>query len=213
MRRALIVGVNGISISVARLLINNGYDATFIVKSEHEGQVVRDVPAYVYVSDQVNEEVLDNAGIDKAELVLSFADDETNLKVASIARSRGVPVVMALVNDKENYLDRFIELGVYAIPIVDAVISKIAHYLRMPFKQLLFADELVQAYYVVISMDSPYLGDELGQLERRCGVSIPLVIRGNEVILGRDNLSIEAGDKLLIVGRSDAVVRCVEKLY
>lgn len=212
-RKALLIGANGISIAVAKLLINNGYDVTFIVRSDDEGKLIRKIPAYVYTGDPTNENFLKEVGIDEAELVMPFLDDETNLKVAIIAKSRGVPMVIALVNNKENYFDKFIDAGVYAIPIIDAVLSKVAYYLKTEFKQLLFADEYVQAYYVVISMESPYIGNDVEDLERRCGVSIPLIIRNNEVLMRKEGLNIEAGDKLLVVGKSKSVVECVDKLY
>ncbi|WP_243670866.1 hypothetical protein [Vulcanisaeta sp. JCM 16161] len=145
-------------------------------------------------------------------MILSM-DDESNLEVARAAKSRGVPTIIALVSNKERYLDAFIELGVYAIPIVDAILSKIAHYLKLPFKQLLYSDDKVQAYYVVISSDSPYINQEVKDVARKCGVAIPLIIRGEDVIISDEEVRIEAGDKLFIVGASDSVVRCVEKIY
>lgn len=212
-RKALIAGINDISVAVAKLLVSNGYDVVFIAQSENEGRLIKRVPAYVYVGDPMNEDFLKEVGIDETELVLLFLSDEANLKVASIARSRGVPTVIVTVTDKENYLDKFIELGVYAIPIVDALVSKIAYYLKPSFKQLLFADDLVQAYYVVISIESPYIGSEIEDLERRCNVSIPLIIRNNKVMMKREGLRIEPNDKVLLVGKSESVVKCVERLY
>lgn len=207
------VGINEVSLAVARLLISNGYDVTFIVKGEDEGKIARKIPAYVYVGDPTSEDFLEKVGINEAELVISFLDDETNLRISMIAKSKGVPTVLALVSNKEEYFDRLLELGVYAVPIVDAILSKIAYYLKPEFKQLLFADDHVQAYYVVVSMDSPYIGNDIEHIERRCGVVVPLVIRNNEVLMRREGLRIEAGDKVLIVGRARSVVECIEKLY
>lgn len=216
MRKALIIGgVNEISVVVARLLVGNGYDVGMIAGNENEAKLGRGgVPAYVYVGDPRDESILRNAGIDESEVVVLSMDDESNLEVARIAKSRGgVPTIIALVSNKEKYLDSFIELGVYAIPIVDAILSKIAHYLRLPFKQLLYSDDKVQAYYVVISSESPYINQEVRGIARKCGVAIPLIIRGEDVIISDEEVRIEAGDKLLIVGASDSVVKCVEKIY
>ncbi|MGC8607003.1 MAG: potassium channel family protein [Vulcanisaeta sp.] len=213
MRKALVVGINDISIVVARLLVSNGYDVSMIASNENEAKLGRGVPAYVYIGNSRNESILRNAGIDESEVVVLSMDDESNLEVARIAKSRGVPTIIALVGNKEKYLDAFIELGVYAIPIVDAVLSKIAHYLKLPFKQLLYSDDKVQAYYVVISSESPYINQEVRDVARRCGVAIPLIIRGEDVIISDEELRIESGDKLFIVGASDFVVKCVEKIY
>ncbi|WP_054857490.1 TrkA family potassium uptake protein [Vulcanisaeta sp. JCM 16159] len=213
MRKALIIGINEISVVVARLLVGNGYDVGMIAGNENEAKLGRGVPAYVYVGDPRDESILRNAGIDESEVVVLSMDDESNLEVARIAKSRGVPTIIALVSNKEKYLDSFIELGVYAIPIVDAILSKIAHYLRLPFKQLLYSDDKVQAYYVVISSESPYINQEVRGIARKCGVAIPLIIRGEDVIVSDEEVRIEAGDKLLIVGASDSVVKCIEKIY
>lgn len=215
-RKALIVGINDISVVITRLLVSNGYDVSMIASNENEARLGRGgVPAYVYVGDPKNESILrGGGGIDESEVVVLSMDDETNLEVARIAKSRGgVPTIIALISNKERYLDAFIELGVYAIPIVDAVLSKIAHYLKLPFKQLLYSDDKVQAYYVVISSESPYINQEVRDVARRCGVAIPLIIRGEDIIISDEELRIEAGDKLFIVGASDSVVKCVEKIY
>ncbi|WP_243679572.1 NAD-binding protein [Vulcanisaeta souniana] len=180
MRKALVVGINDVSIMVARLLVSNGYDVSMIAGNEDEARLGGrgGIPAYVYVGDPRNEGFLRDAGIDESEVVMLFMDDAMNLEVARVAKSRGgVPVIIALISNKEKYLDAFIELGVYAIPIVDAVLSKVAHYLRLPFKQLLYSDDKVQAYYVVISSESPYINQEVKDVARRCGAAIPLVIR------------------------------------
>ncbi|WP_052885768.1 potassium channel family protein [Vulcanisaeta distributa] len=213
MRKALIVGINDISVVIARLLVSNGYDVSMIASNENEARLGRGVPAYVYVGDPKNESILRGGGIDESEVVVLSMDDETNLEVARIAKSRGVPTIIALISNKERYLDAFIELGIYAIPIVDAVLSKIAHYLKPSFKQLLYSDDKVQAYYVVISSESPYINQEVRDVARRCGVAIPLIIRGEDIIISNEELRIEAGDKLFIVGASDSVVKCVEKIY
>ena len=209
----MLVGVNDISVMVARLLVSNGYEVGIIVRNGDKTGLGRGVPAYIYVGDPRDEDLLKKAGIDESEVVILFMDDETNLEVARIAKSRGVPTIISLVSDKERYLDPLIELGVYVIPIVDAILSKIAHYLRVPFKQMLYSDNKVQAYYVVISSESPYINQEVMDVARRCGVAIPLVIRGDDVMISHEGLRIEAGDKLLIVGVSDSVVKCVEKIY
>ena len=212
-RKALVVGINDVSVMVARLLVSNGYDVSMIAGSEDEARLGRGVPTYVYVGDPRNEGFLRDTGIDESEVVMLFMDDAVNLEVARVAKSRGVPVIIALVSNKEKYLDAFIELGVYAIPIVDAVLSKVAHYLRLPFKQLLYSDDKVQAYYIVISSESPYINQEVKDVARRCGVAIPLVIRGDEVMISNGELRIEAGDKLLLVGAADSVIKCVERIY
>lgn len=209
----MIVGINDISTVVAKLLVSNGYEVSMIANNENEARLGRGVPAYVYVGDPRDESILRNAGVDESEVVILSMDDESNLEVARAAKSRGVPTIIALVSNKERYLDAFIELGVYAIPIVDAILSKIAHYLKLPFKQLLYSDDKVQAYYVVISSDSPYINQEVKDVARKCGVAIPLIIRGEDVIISDEEVRIEAGDKLFIVGASDSVVRCVEKIY
>jgi trk system potassium uptake protein TrkA len=212
-RKAIIVGVNEIGISIAKLLVSNGYEVSTISRSREEARICKGVPVYVYVGDPASEELLTEAGIDKAELVVSLYDDETNLRVSELAKSHGVPTIVVLNYNKEKYLDRFIELGVIAIPIVDAVLSKIANYVRPQFKQLLFSDENVQAYYVVISSESPYIGQGIDEVAGKCGVAIPLIIRNGEVLLAREDLRIEANDKVLIIGDRDSVVDCIERIY
>jgi trk system potassium uptake protein TrkA len=60
---------------------------------------------------------------------------------------------------------------------------------------------------------SDLINQEVRDVARRCGVAIPLIIRGEDVIISDEELRIESGDKLFIVGASDFVVKCVEKIY
>ncbi len=58
-RKALIVGINDISVVITRLLVSNGYDVSMIASNENEARLGRGgVPAYVYVGDPKNESIL-----------------------------------------------------------------------------------------------------------------------------------------------------------
>lgn len=212
MRRALIVGINDVGVALAKLLVSNGYDVSMIARNEKEAGLGKDVPAYIYIGNPINEDLLIKAGIDKSELLVALCDDETNMEVVRLAKSHGVPTVVAIVHDKK-YLDSLIELNAIPISIADAVLSKIANYVKAQFKWLLFSDETIKAYYVTISSESPYIGRDVIELARGCGVAVPLIIRDGEVVLTYEGLTIEAGDKLLIVGDKNSVVNCVEKIY
>lgn len=213
MRKAIITGSSDVGIAVVKFLVSNGYEVSIVVRSEEEVGLVRGVSAHPYVGDPADEDLMIKAGIDKAELLVMLYDDETNLRTAQIAKHHGVPLMIALMHDKERYFDAYMELNVTAISVADALLSKIVNYIRPSFKQLLFSDENIQAYYVIISSESPYIGRVVNDVANDCGVAIPLIIRDGEVLLTSDNLSIEVNDKLLIVGDKESVVICVERIH
>ncbi len=45
----------------------------------------------------------------------------------------------------------------------------------------------------------------------RCGNTTGY--KGDEVVISNGELRIEAGDKLLLVGAADSVIKCVERIY
>jgi len=56
-RKAIIVGVNEIGVSIAKLLVSNGYEVSTISRSREEARICKGVPVYVYVGDPASEEL------------------------------------------------------------------------------------------------------------------------------------------------------------
>jgi len=212
-RFAIIVGAGELSLEVARLLLSNGYEVAIVDRDNARCSYAKKLPIYVYRGDPVSPELMDKVGIERAEIFMALTnDDEINLASCRIAKSRGVPIVISLINDSEK-LGEFNELGIQAVMVNKALLPNIIKLVKPEFKQVLHVDDKLYVGYSTVTLKSPYIGRTVRDLEDECGVAIPYIIRDESVVRATEDLQLEALDVLLIVGPPANAQRCLEDIY
>ena len=216
MRLAIIIGANNVSISVAKILMDK-YDVV-IVDSNDEAcsrafKMLKS-SALIYRGDPSSEDVLNEVGIDKAELFLALSDnDELNYKACSIARGKGVPLVIARVNNRDN-VDLFRELNVNTIIVEDLVSKSIETLIMSNVVKSLFTDSSINFTFTVVRVNthSQLIGKNISEISDSYGVAVPYVITSNGAIKPGSDYVIESNDELVIVGPSDNVNKLINEL-
>ena len=204
------------SISVAKILMDK-YDVV-IVDSNDEAcsrafKMLKS-SALIYRGDPSSEDVLNEVGIDKAELFLALSDnDELNYKACSIARGKGVPLVIARVNNRDN-VDLFRELNVNTINVEDLVSKSIETLIMSDVAKSLFTDPSINLTFAVVRVntDSQLIGKHINEVSDNYGITIPYVVTSNGVIKPSSDYVIESNDELVIVGPSDNVNKLINEL-
>ena len=204
------------SISVAKILMDK-YDVV-IVDSNDEAcsRAFKTLKssALVYRGDPSSEDVLNEVGIDKAELFLALSNnDELNYKACSIARGKGVPLVIARVNNRDN-VDLFRELNVNTINVEDLVSKSIETLIMSDVAKSLFTDPSINLTFAVVRVntDSQLIGKHINEVSDNYGITIPYVVTSNGVIKPSSDYVIESNDELVIVGPSDNVNKLINEL-
>ncbi len=216
LKLAIIVGANNVSINVAKKLMDR-YDVV-IVDSNDEAcsrafKVLKST-ALVYRGDPTSEDVLNEVGIDKAEILMTLSEnDELNYKVCSIARGKGVPLIIARVNNRDN-VDLFRELNVNAVVVEDLILNNIETLIISDNVKSQFTDPSINLKFAVIKIntDSRLIGKTIGELIDNYGIAVPYVVTSNGVMKPSNDYVVEGNDELVIVGPSENVDKFISEL-
>ncbi|WP_243675047.1 NAD-binding protein [Vulcanisaeta distributa] len=152
--------------------------------------------------DPSSEDVLNEVGIDKAELFLALSDnDELNYKACSIARGKGVPLIIARVNNRDN-VDLFRELNVNTVIVEDLISRNIETLIINNIAKSVFNDPSINITFAVIRINagSQLIGKSINEIIDNYGVAIPYVVTSSGVTKPSGDYIVEGNDELVVVG-------------
>ena len=99
----IIVGAGEIGQQLTEIALANKEDVVVIDKSKEKcDEITRRYDVVAIVADATEKETFEEAGIEKADALVTTADDATNLLVVSLAKNMGVPSLVSVVNQKES---------------------------------------------------------------------------------------------------------------
>lgn len=112
----ILAGFGRFGLVVGRLLLSSGYKVTIIDSNPSNVEILRKFGFKLYYGDVTRPQVLENAGISNARLlILSMAEYDNALKVAKFVRNK-YPDVRILARAKDIYhAFEFIKLGVKTV--------------------------------------------------------------------------------------------------
>ncbi len=204
----IIAGGGKVGYYLARELLDGDHEMLVIERSPGRVAEIDDLlSGTVLCGDACEASVLDDAGIARADLVAAVTgDDEDNLVVCEIARYRGVPRVLARVNNPSNALlfqKRGIETTVSA---TEAILSQIEQELpvtsMVPVMQLHQGLELVE---VRLSATSPVVGRTPREVLLPPESLIALIVdSGGVPRVPAADTTLTAGDALVVVTRAES---------
>ncbi len=217
MRIAIIIGANNVSINVAKTLMDK-YEVMIVDSNDDacsRAFKALKSSALVYRGDPSSEDVLNEVGIDKAELFLALSDnDELNYKACSIAKGKGVPLIIARVNNKDNE-DLFKELNIsMTISVEDLITKNVESLIMKGLTRALFTDTSTNLTFTIVrvSGDSQLIGKSISYIVNNYGVAIPYIITLNGLIKPSNDYVIEGDNELVIVGSLEDVNRLINDL-
>ncbi|MGC9179376.1 MAG: potassium channel family protein [Vulcanisaeta sp.] len=217
MRIAIIIGANNVSINVAKTLMDK-YEVMIVDSNDDacsRAFKALKSSALVYRGDPSSEDVLNEVGIDKAELFLALSDnDELNYKACSIAKGKGVPLIIARVNNKDNE-DLFKELNIsMTISVEDLITKNVESLIMKGLTRALFTDTSTNLTFTIVrvSGDSQLIGKSISYIVNNYDVAIPYIITLNGLIKPSNDYVIEGDNELVIVGSLEDVNRLINDL-
>jgi trk system potassium uptake protein TrkA len=158
----------------------------------------------VIAADASSPVTLNDAGVADFDYVLALTEnDKVNLAICDHAGSQGVSHLLALVNEEENR-ERFLKIGARPVLGSTMLAKSIHHYLQDPRINLMsltlgqaeIMEMDVADYFQVVGKRVTSLMDEDWRLVA--------ILRQNEMFFPNSDTFIEAGDRLVIVGRPDS---------
>ncbi len=203
---------------VARALREEGHTVTVVDPRTDRVERLQDLDVTAIQGNLAARGVLEEARVGEAQLFLALTgDDEVNMLAASIAKSRGVARTVARIHSSD-YLnvpdsDEYKSIGIDAAVCPELVAAiRIKRILNQP--SLVAADVFAQGKVFVaegrVAEAAFVVGKRLDEVEPPPGFHLFAIYRGEEVLLPRPHLRMQAGDRMLMALTSLDVLKDVE---
>lgn len=202
--RVVIAGAGSVGRSIARELIAHGHEVLLIDEDVDiiETKTVQD--ASWLVGDACELSVLQEAGLDTAEvLVASTGDDKANLVLSLLAKTEfAVPRTVARVNNPKNewlFDDRWgVDVAVSTPRLITSLVEEavsVGHVVRL-FEFTQSGAALVE---ITLAEDSPWVTHRVADVPWPNDTVLTCIVRDQRPIAPTDDDLLEPGDELVIV--------------
>ncbi len=169
----------------------------------------------VIQGDTLDMDILNEAKISSAEAIIALTnDDEVNILTSLLAKRAGCQRAITLVNNPayENLIGS-LGIDVVVNPRSTTVSSILQHVRRGRIRGVhSLRDGAAEVVEAVAIQTSALVGKPLRELHLPAGIMIGAIVRNEDVEIARGDSEIEAGDRLILFVRKDAVKK-VEKLF
>jgi len=186
----LIVGGGRVGFHLAKRLSEAKHTIALIEKDKETCRMISEnLDILVINGDGCQPQFLEEAGIDRADVVVSVTgDDEDNFIVSNIAKERfNVKRTVARVNDPKNEKS-FVELGVDVPVDSTMILAKIIEE-EVTFSDIVNLLSLKKGRLSIVRLDlpqdSPAINKSIQELELPQDSVLVSIIRGDEVIIPR----------------------------
>lgn len=214
----VIVGGGNVGLHVAKMLERESHIRVRLIErnAERANKAVSEVKRSIVIQgDGLNPEILAEGGVDRADFVIAITDDDkANLLISNLAKRAGAKRALALINSPE--------LAVLASDMrVDTVLDPRALtvsqiLMRMRRGRILslqsLEDGMAEVAEGVTLETSSLIGKPLGYDDLPEGMTAAAVIRGNQVIMADDDVTVRPEDHLILFYEAE-MVRSVEKFF
>ena len=215
--RIVIVGGGNVGLEVARTLEQSGRTrAKMIERNRHAAEIAAEALERTIVlhGDGLDSALLKEAGIARADAILTVTDDDkTNLLAAVRAKAEGCPFAIALINDP-TLVPLMEPLGIdaYINPRATTV-SSILRHIRHGRVRAVYSigDAEAEVIEAEVLSTSPMAGQRLRDIDFPEGVLVGAVMKNGEVLRPTGELRVEDGDVVAIFALADDVPE-VERL-
>jgi trk system potassium uptake protein TrkA len=204
----IIVGASKIGLALARLLIEEKSNVVIVEKDEAKAkEIAEEIDALVINGSGTELDVLNEAGAEKADVVVSAtSDDAVNLMVCELARMLGIERRITL-SQNPKHEEIFKEVGVEQIIYPSRTIAKYIRnlILRPGVKSVLTTMQDADIIEITIPEDALVVGKEIREIGMPEGSTIAAIHRNGELIIPRGSTVLKAGDKLTILAKVSVV--------
>ncbi len=205
--RAVIFGVEGQSIALARALLSDGWEV--VVVDTDADQIERIVASDVEevlipdVSDGTLEQLIDS---DTAAVVAMLPDDEANYRALRFAFERyGIERLVARPSGGSHAAD-FAELGVFIVDPGSAMVTLLEQAVQTPESTALFLHRDPERTVAQITVANPDVhGMPLRNLRLPLDVLVLEIRRGDNTVLAQGSTVFRVGDKVTLVAGGDSL--------
>lgn len=219
-RHVMIAGGGNIGMALAQRL-ESRYNVKLIEKNPERAQYLAETldDAMVLNGDVADQDLLLEENINSMGLFCALTnDDEANILSAMVARKMGARKVMSLIN-RPAYVE-LVEKGFIDVAISphNVTIGALLRHVRRGDVVAVHSlrrgsAEALEAIAHGDSSTSEVVGRSIAELPLPNGSVIGAIVRGNEVLIARDDLVIEAEDHVIVLVVNKKNINEVENLF
>ncbi|HXW51787.1 MAG TPA: TrkA family potassium uptake protein [Candidatus Acidoferrales bacterium] len=204
--RFLIVGCGRVGSTLAKRLVREGHDVTVVDENSSAfRRVGRDFPGKLVLGTGIDVDVLRRAGAENADGFAAVTQgDNRNIMAALIAQQHfKIPRVVARIYDPERSA-MYREFGVSTIcPTTVGARLMSGALLEGEFSSLLFDQADAEIVEQHIAGDARRVSD----LTVAGKSQVALIVRGTQSLIPTPDLSLQKGDRLVAIVKSDFVAQ------
>ena len=205
-RTAIIFGLEGQSVALARLLINAGWEVHIGSRFAENRADLADLPVEVQSFDSVSEQCMRNLAAENADTIVSMLEDEESYRICELAYERfGTEHVIVRLHDHRNHT-RFEELGAIVLDPSTAIVSLLADFVRAPSATSLLLGERTDQDVVDLQMHNPALdGLTLREIRLPMDVLVLSVERRGSALVSHGYTRLQVGDVVTVLGSRESL--------
>lgn len=206
--RIVIAGAGSVGRFVALELLEHSHEVTLIDNQPDQMRVASVADADWVLADACSPEVLADAGVREADvLVAATGDDKANLVISLLAKAEfGVPRVLARINNPKNEWLFDASWGVdvpVSTPRIMTALVEEAVSEGTPIRLFTFNGADVSMYALVLPSDSPLAGHRVEDVALPGRTVLTALLRDGRPITPSLDDVLEAGDELLLLVPDD----------
>lgn len=213
----VIIGAGKIGSNLIELATKDGNNVVVIEEDEKvANEIAEEYDCMVLNEDAASEEILEDAGIDKADAVISTTNlDAVNIMVMMIAQEHDVPSLVSVVHDP-NHHEIYERIGVNILENPQRLIADyLYHSVRYPavkdFMDIGRQTELIQ---VTVEEDAPVAGVDLNTARNEGFLTANTVVvavkRGDETITPRGDTELQVGDIVTVFVNESSIDEAID---
>jgi trk system potassium uptake protein len=203
--RFLIVGCGRVGSTLAKRLVREGHDVTVVDENSNAfRRVGRDFPGKLVLGTGIDVDVLRRAGAETADGFAAVTQgDNRNIMAALIAQQHfKIPRVVARIYDPERS-SMYRDFGISTVcPTTVGARLMSGALLEGEFSSLLFDQAEAEIVEQHVAGESPRLVRDLTVAGKS---QIALVVRGTQSLIPSPDMTLEKGDRLVAIVKSDFV--------
>lgn len=215
--RIAIAGAGAVGRSIAGELLVNGHEVLLIDKTPRAIKVEAVPRAEWLLADACEISSLDDAGIQRCNVVIAATgDDKANLVVSLLAKTEyGVPRVVARVNDPRNewlFNEAWgVDVAVSTPRLMSALVEEAVSVGEL-VRLMRFSQGDANLVELTLPPEAALAGARAGDVAWPQNTALVTIIRGGDVIAPKPDDVLEAGDELLFVAATEREERLEEML-
>lgn len=204
--RAIIFGVEGQSLTLARQLESQGWRVKLVTRVPEILADMHDQWPRIELLPSITEGALRHLDTDRADSVVLMLSDEENYALCGLIYEKfGVENVVVRLQEPANF-GKFNELGAVVVDPGTAIVSLLEQFVRSPSTTTLLLGMDPNRDVMEIEMNSPTLhGIAIRDIRLPSDVLIVSITRREDRLLSHGYTRLEIGDRVTLVGQADSL--------